>query len=129
MEEFWRYLGAAVGLAVIALTVRSGHRVMGTAFSLLAGTALLLVLAPRLQEAVATLRALTNYAARPEGQTATVLKLLGVGFAAEFAAQACRDAGEEGLALRVELAGKVLLMVLCAPMLEQMARLILELTA
>ena len=129
MADFWRFLGAAVGLAVIGLTLRQGHRVMGTAFSLLAGAALLLALVPSLRQAVQTLQMLSDYANLEAGQTATILKLLGVGFAAEFAAQACRDAGEESLALRVELAAKVLLLVLSAPLLEEMARLILELTA
>ena len=60
---------------------------------------------------------------------ALMLKLLGVSFAAEFAAQACRDAGEDGIALRVELSAKVMLVILAAPLLRQLASMILELTA
>ena len=49
--------------------------------------------------------------------------------ASALAAQACRDAGEESIALRVEMCAKIMLMTLSAPMLRQMAQLIGELTA
>ena len=129
MEMFWKFIALAVGLALIALTLRSLHKPMGTAFSLAAGAALLLALMDPLQQATAVLRGLADYAQMGEGQIALVFKLLGVGFAAEFAAQACRDAGENGLAMRVELGGKVALLLISAPLLEEIAGLIMEWTA
>ena len=129
MAAFWKYLGAAVALALTALTLRGANRPFGAAFSLLAGVALLAALVTRLSEAVRVVGGIASQAGLEEGELATVLKLLGVGFAAEFAAQACRDAGEEGIALRVELGGKLALLTLSAPLLERMASLILELTA
>lgn len=129
MADFWKLLGAAVGCAVIAMTLRAAHRPMGLAFSLAAGAALLLALAEPLREAVGTLRDIAACAPAGNEQLALMLKLLGVSFAAEFAAQACRDAGEDGIALRVELSAKVMLVILSAPLLRQLARMILELTA
>lgn len=128
MAEFLRYTGLAVGAAVIALTLRGAHKTFGLAFSLLAGAALLLALMERLQGAVQTIGGIADYAGMSSDRTVLILKMLGVSFAAEFAAQSCRDAGEEGIAMRVELGGKVMLLVLSAPLFEQLARLILELT-
>ena len=54
---------------------------------------------------------------------------LGVALVSELAAQACRDAGEEGLALHVETGAKVILLLLSAPLLRQLAGLVMELTA
>ena len=93
MGAFWRYLGAAVGAAVIAMTLRGGHRAMGGAFALAAGAALLLALLEPLGQAVSTLKGIAGAAQMEEGRLALSLKLLGVSFASEFAAQACRDAG------------------------------------
>ena len=45
------------------------------------------------------------------------------------AADACRDAGEEGRALHVETGAKVILLLLSAPLLRQLAGLVMELTA
>lgn len=129
MTEYLKFLAAAVGLALIGLTLRAANKPYGTVFSLLAGLALLLALWDSLGEALRLLKQLAESASLPQGYAALAAKMLGVAFAAEFAAQACRDAGEEGIALRVELSAKLLLVLLSGPLLRQMARLILELTA
>ena len=129
MAAFWKLLGTAVGAAVIALTLRSAHKPLGMGFSLLAGAVLLLALAEPLTRAVEMLRSLAEASRLGEEHPALLCKLLGVSLAADFAAQACRDAGEAGLALRVELGGKVMLLGLCAPLLQQLAQLVLDLTA
>ncbi|MBQ7455114.1 MAG: hypothetical protein IJS53_01615 [Clostridia bacterium] len=129
MADFWRYLGIALALAVIALTLRSADKPFGAVFSLAAGAALLVGLIRPLSGAAQAIGGIASRAGLDHDDLETVLKLLGVGFAVEFGAQACRDAGEEGIALRVELGGKLLLLTLSAPLLERMAAMILELTA
>lgn len=129
MGDFLRYAALAVGLAVTALTLRHMDRPYGLAFSLLAGAALLIVLADPLREALAVLRGIAEAAGKQGEYALLAVKLLGVAYAAEFAAQACRDAGEEGIALRVELSARILLVTLSAPLLRQMAAVVLELTA
>ena len=44
----------------------------------------------------------------------------------DFAAQTCRDAGEEGLAMKAELAGRVVLLTLALPSLQSLLGLILS---
>lgn len=128
MESVYRLLGLAVGMAVIALTLRTGSKSYAAVFSLLAGAALLLMLMQPLGEAVRVFADITAKAQVQSGQVALVFKLLGVAFAAEFAAQACRDAGEEGLAMRVELGAKVALLGISAPLFEQLCAMIANLT-
>ena len=129
MDGFWRFLGLAIAAAVIALTLRGADKPLGLAFALAAGAVLLLTLLQPLREAMSTLSEIARAAEGDDGRLSLILKLLGVAFAAEFAAQACRDAGEEGIALRVELSAKLALVALSAPLLRQMAGLIRELTA
>lgn len=129
METFWKFLGLAMASAVIALTLRAADKPMGLAFSLFAGTALLLALIDPLKEAADTLAEIVRAADADREHLTLILKMLGVAVASELAAQACRDAGEESIALRVELSAKLMLTVLAAPILRQMAQLIGELTA
>lgn len=123
-----RFLGMAAGAAVLAMTVRSAHREMGAVFSMACGAALLLLLTEKLKEAAAAFGEMTQLAQIDQGMTALILKVLGVAMLAEFAAQACRDAGEEGIALRVETGGKLMLVTLSVPVLQKITRLILEMT-
>ena len=47
----------------------------------------------------------------------TILKIIGIAYIAEFGAQVVRDAGQESIATKIELAGKVLIMVLAIPII------------
>lgn len=47
----------------------------------------------------------------------TLLRVIGVAYLAEFGAQICRDAGEGNVALKVEFAGKLIILVMTMPVL------------
>ena len=57
-----------------------------------------------------------------------LLKVGGISLLTDFAAQTCRDAGEDGLALKVELAGRVMLIALALPVMEALLSHILSLS-
>lgn len=44
-----------------------------------------------------------------------VFKVIGIAYAAQFAAEACRDSGEVGLASKVELAARVVMLTIALP--------------
>lgn len=127
MDAFLKFLAVAAGAAVLAMTVRSAHKEMGAVFSLLCGAALLLMLTDKLSGAAA----FSDMAQLSEIGTdhmQLILKVLGIALLSEFAAQACRDAGEEGIALRVEMGGRVMLMLLSLPVLSEITQMIMEMT-
>lgn len=57
----------------------------------------------------------------------TVLKIIGIAYIAEFAAQVVRDAGQEAIAAKIELAGKVLIMALAIPIISVIVETVLQL--
>ena len=71
---------------------------------------------------------LTAMAGLEQGYLSTLVKVLGVSYVAELAAQTCQDLGEGGLALKVGLVGKLCVFTLTAPMLISLLEMILELT-
>lgn len=129
MADFFRFLALAAGMAVIAMTVRSAHREMGMVFSLLCGAALMLLIVDQLSQAADAFGDMAQLAQIGNEKIHVILKVLGVSLLGEFAAQACRDAGEESLAMRVELGGKIMLVVLSLPLLQEIITLIVSLTA
>ena len=46
-----------------------------------------------------------------------LLKIIGISYLVEFGAQVCRDAGEGAIASKVELAGKVMILVMAVPII------------
>ena len=54
----------------------------------------------------------------------TMLKITGVAYIAEFGVQACNDAGENAIASKVELGGKVIMLGLCVPVVINLLELL-----
>lgn len=57
----------------------------------------------------------------------TILKIIGIAYIAEFGAQIVRDAGQESIASKIELAGKVMIMVLAIPIISIIIETVIKL--
>lgn len=58
-----------------------------------------------------------------------LLKALGIAFLSHYAAELCRESGEGSLAGGVELVGKIEILLLCIPLMEQILSTAKELLA
>ncbi len=56
----------------------------------------------------------------------TILKIIGIAYIAEFGAQITRDAGQGAMAAKIELAGKVLILVMAIPILTVLIETIID---
>lgn len=57
----------------------------------------------------------------------TILKIIGVAYIAEFGAQIVRDAGQESIASKIELSGKILIMVMAIPIITVIIETVVKL--
>ncbi|MEG0269396.1 MAG: stage III sporulation AC/AD family protein [Clostridia bacterium] len=124
---FWQWVGLAVAAAVLCMVVRTQQPQMAGLCALAAGLMLLcsaLESAAEVQKVFARLAVLGGLR---EGYLSTLIKVLGMSYASELAAQTCEDLGEGGLALKVALLGKLCVFSLTAPMLLSLLEMILEL--
>jgi stage III sporulation protein AD len=48
----------------------------------------------------------------------TIMKIIGIAYIAEFGAQITKDAGQGAIAAKIELAGKILILVMALPILS-----------
>ena len=53
----------------------------------------------------------------------TLLKAVGIGFVVQISADMCRDAGEGGIAAKLEMAGKAEILVLSLPLIKELLAL------
>lgn len=128
MTEALRTAGFAVLAAMLCFSLRAAHRQAGAAAAIAAGLMLLFSAVTQLSFAVDTLRDLSNRAGIGDGTVTLLLKLTAMAYITEFSAQACRDAGEEGLALKAGLCGKLLLLAQTLPLIAEIGELTLKLT-
>ncbi|GAB6931900.1 stage III sporulation protein AD [Calditerricola satsumensis] len=57
----------------------------------------------------------------------TILKIIGVAYIAEFGAQITRDAGQGAIAAKIELAGKVLILIMAIPIVTVIIETVVKL--
>lgn len=56
----------------------------------------------------------------------TIIKIIGIAYIVEFAAQISKDSGEESIAMKIEFGGKIIIMVLSIPILLALMDLIIK---
>lgn len=122
--EILQIVGLGIVAAVIIVVLRAQKPEMAVQVSIVTGVVIFLLLASKLS---AVLDLLEGYADRVEINTVyftTVLKIVGIAYIAEFGAEVCRDAGESSIASKIELGGKVIIVVLAVPIVTSLLDLI-----
>ena len=110
----------ATVLAIMLRQYRPEYAVfVSLACSVLAVVYLLQGIAQVMEE----LEGLLENAAIPKDLIQVVVKCLGVCVLTELAGQTCRDAGEQAIGAKVELAGKVTLVLVSLPLFERLLQL------
>ena len=124
----WQWFGLAVAAAVLCMVVRVQQPQMASLCAAAAGLMLIGLALTEIGDVQNLFARLTALAGLKEGYLQTLIKALGVSYAAELASQVCADLGEGGLAVKVGLMGKLCVFTLTAPLLMTILEMILELT-
>ncbi|KMK76988.1 stage III sporulation protein AD [Alkalihalobacillus pseudalcaliphilus] len=82
-----------------------------------------------IDEVVKVMQMLHNIAAQADMNVVylqTILKIIGIAYIAEFGAQIAKDAGQAAIASKIELAGKVLILVMAIPILTAVIEMVIS---
>ncbi|MBE3555967.1 MAG: stage III sporulation protein AD [Firmicutes bacterium] len=114
-------IGQLVALAIVGallLTViRQAHPGIALVVSIGLGVLLLTATLYQLKPIVTQLEALSSLGKVNNTLLIVVLKIIGIAYLVELGADICRDAGENALAARLELAGRILILAMGLPIL------------
>lgn len=119
-----------IGLAIVATVLIAVLKVqrpeIAIQISIVTG---IIVFTMILGKVTAVIELLNSYAQKVNIDTiylSTLLKIIGIAYIAEFGAEVCKDAGEGAIAAKVELAGKVVIIVLAVPIITSLMDLIIS---
>ncbi len=127
MTEALRVAGFSAAVAMLCFTLRAANRQAGAAAAIAAGLMLFFSAVSQLSAVTETMKNLSRQAGVGDETMKMLLKLIAMAYITEFSAQACRDAGEEGLASKAALCGKMLLMAQTLPLISEISHLTLAL--
>lgn len=117
-------VGIITAICVVILKQVKPEMVLVT---IIAGTIVILFL---IMEAVGNIfgeyKYLLDKTGLNSGIFTSVLKVIGVGYLVEFAGDICNDAGVGSISQKILLAGKVLIIIMCLPVIRNLINIILE---
>lgn len=121
MEWFLAVCALLLTALILTLLVKqSGAASLALLLTLAVSAAVLLRFLPRLREVFGVFRSLGEQAGLSDGYLSVILKIMAISYLAEFAASLCRDAGETAYAAKMELAGKLAVILLAVPVIVNM---------
>lgn len=122
--DVFRIAGIAVMTAVLAATVRTYRPEMGLHIAVAGGLILLAYAAAELAGVAQAARSMLSDAGVDGDVTSLVMKVVGVAFIAQTAADVCRDSGENSLAGKVELCGRLMMVQASLPLLVKLQQIV-----
>lgn len=122
-------IGVALIGAILTLLFRQYKPEYALLISLGCGILLFFLILDSLATIFEELSAMMERLALPTEYAAAMIKALGICYVVNLAADTCRDAGESALASKVELCGKVAVVLIALPLFEQLLSVALNLIA
>ncbi len=110
-------VGIGIVVTILALLLREQRPELALLLSLAAGVLIFFLILDRITVVFNLLEQLAFRADMDLFYLNTVLRIVALAYITQFGSQICRDAGEGAVAGKIELAGKIMIMLLAIPLL------------
>ncbi len=109
----------AVTGCIIALNLKGTVPQYALAAALVSGTLILISVCTPIPHIIEEINRLASLSGVKDEYAKILFKAIGICFISQISADICRDAGESALAGKTELAGKIMIIVLALPLMEE----------
>jgi stage III sporulation protein AD len=110
-------VGIGLVATVLSLVVKEQKPMFAFMIAIVTGIIIFLFVIDKISEVINILERLAAQANLNMIYLETILKMIGIAYIAEFGAQVTKDAGQGAIASKIELAGKVLILVMAVPII------------
>ncbi len=124
--EILQIVGLGIVATILAVVIKTQRPELGVQISIVTGVIVFLMIASKMSTVIELLNSFTRKANIDMTYMSTVLKIIGIAYIAEFGAEVCKDAGEGAIAAKIELAGKVIIIVLAVPIITSLLDLVVK---
>lgn len=118
--DIFKILGVAIISTVICILLSQYKPEYAMVVSLACGIVLFSMIIVSLLPAFKTMSDLMNRAQISTEYTKAIVKTLGVCYVTQLASDSCKDAGQSAIASKVELSGKVFIVIISLPLFEDL---------
>lgn len=115
--EMIQIVSLGLVVTVLALILKEQKPIFAFLLVTITGITIFLFLLGKISTVIRVLEQLADRSQVNQVFFVTILKIIGVAYIAEFGSQIVRDAGQDSIASKIELAGKILIMVMAIPII------------
>ena len=126
MSEIIRFIAIGIIGAVLAVTLQQQKKEIALILSVAVGILLLWQVGDYLAKILAGLQQMSVDAGVSGDHLKLLLKLLVISYLTEFGCEICKDAGQQALAGKIQLGGKLMMAVLSLPVFQSLLTFITE---
>lgn len=105
--------------AILAITLKHTTPQLSITLTLITGVIVFIAVCSVLPQITEKINSLINAAGVKTEFAAILFKSVGICFLCQFSSDICKDAGQSALAGRVELAGKIMILISSLPLMEE----------
>ena len=123
-------IGAIVGVgivgAILAITVKNTRPEFGIGVSSLTGCIIFFAVLPHISDVLNEIQSISEHTGVDFDNFSPLVKIIGISYITPLSAEIIRDSGENAIAKKVELAGKVGIMIMLLPILKRLVAVVLK---
>jgi stage III sporulation protein AD len=125
--EIVQIVGLGFIVTVLILVIKEQKPLFAFLLTAFTGILIFIFLLSKIGMVIQTLEQLADKSNVNTVFLKTILKIIGIAYIAEFGAQVVRDAGQESIASKIELAGKMLILVMAVPIITVIIETVMKL--
>ena len=126
MSEIISFTVIGVIGAVLVVTLQQQKKEIALILSIAVGTLLLWEIGDYLSKILEGLRQLSSKAGISGDHLKLLMKLLAISYLTEFGCEICKDVGQQSLAGKIQLGGKIMMAALSLPVFQALLTFITE---
>lgn len=120
-------VGLGLVATILTLVIKEQKPMFAFLIALVTGIIIFLFVIGKISEVIRLLEQIAVKANLNMIYLETILKIIGIAYIAEFGAQITRDAGQGAIASKIELAGKILILVMAVPIITVIIETVISL--
>lgn len=122
MNDIIKIIGIGLTGGILAMTVRQYRRELGVLVGLATAAAVFMSASEMLGDIISGLEKIIEETGVNIKYFTSVIKVVGVAYISQFGAEILRDSGENAIALKLELVGKIFILSLTVPIISDFLR-------
>lgn len=127
--DIYKIVGLGFIALILVIVIKQYKPELAAAVSITVGIVMFAAVAVGIAPVLDEIRSIFSSANLPSEYLEALFKALGICFITQVACDACRDAGQGGIATKLEMAGKAAILVLSLPLFREVLTIAVRLIA